>query len=34
MNEGRIIEQGTHEALIEKGGFYKKLYSAQRVTTR
>jgi ATP-binding cassette subfamily B protein len=34
MNEGRIIEQGTHEALIEKGGFYKKLYSAQRVTMR
>ena len=26
---GRITEQGTHDALMEKGGTYKKLYSLQ-----
>ncbi len=29
MNEGNIIEQGTHEELLEKNGFYAKLYNAQ-----
>jgi ABC-type multidrug transport system fused ATPase/permease subunit len=29
MNEGRIFESGTHEELLEKGGFYKKLYESQ-----
>lgn len=29
VNKGEIIEQGTHEQLIEKGGAYKKLYDAQ-----
>lgn len=29
MNEGNIIEQGNHEELIEKDGFYAKLYSSQ-----
>ena len=29
MNEGNIIEQGTHEELLGKGGFYAGLYNAQ-----
>lgn len=28
MNQGRIVEQGTHDELIAKNGFYKKLYYA------
>ena len=29
MNEGNIIEQGTHDELMKKGGFYEKLYNSQ-----
>ena len=29
MNEGNIIEQGTHENLMKKNGFYAKLYNSQ-----
>lgn len=29
MNNGNIIEQGTHGELMERGGFYKKLYQSQ-----
>ena len=29
MNDGHIIEQGTHESLLEKGGFYAELYNSQ-----
>ncbi|MDP2892169.1 MAG: ABC transporter ATP-binding protein [Bacillota bacterium] len=29
MNEGDIIEQGTHKELLEKGGFYAELYNSQ-----
>ncbi|MBQ3379307.1 MAG: ABC transporter ATP-binding protein [Clostridia bacterium] len=29
MNEGDIIEQGTHKELLEKKGFYYELYNAQ-----
>ena len=29
MNEGNIIEQGTHNELIKKNGFYSKLYNSQ-----
>lgn len=29
MKDGRIIESGTHAALMEKGGFYSELYKAQ-----
>ena len=29
MQDGNIIEQGTHEQLLRRGGFYAKLYSAQ-----
>ncbi|WP_454052370.1 ABC transporter ATP-binding protein [Clostridium sp. Marseille-Q7071] len=29
INEGNIIEQGNHEELMKKGGFYEKLYNSQ-----
>ena len=29
MNEGRIVEQGTHEQLLALRGFYHELYSSQ-----
>ena len=29
MNEGNIIEQGNHEELMKKNGFYAKLYNSQ-----
>ncbi|MGM0237840.1 ABC transporter ATP-binding protein [Enterococcus sp. AZ103] len=29
MQEGSIIEHGTHESLLAKGGFYEKLYNSQ-----
>ena len=29
MNKGSIIEQGTHEQLLEKNGFYASLYNSQ-----
>jgi subfamily B ATP-binding cassette protein MsbA len=29
LNEGRIIEEGPHEKLLSKSGFYKKLYDIQ-----
>ena len=29
MRDGHIIEQGDHETLLEKGGFYKELFEAQ-----
>ena len=29
MNEGNIIEQGTHKELMNKNGFYKDLYNSQ-----
>ena len=29
MNEGDIVEQGTHAALIAQGGFYANLYNSQ-----
>lgn len=33
MAEGRIVEQGTHDELVEKGGAYYKLVSAQDIAT-
>ncbi len=29
MKDGHIIEQGTHEQLLEQGGFYSNLYNSQ-----
>ena len=29
MKDGNVIEQGTHEELLLKGGFYNKLYNSQ-----
>ncbi|MDE5575986.1 MAG: ABC transporter ATP-binding protein/permease [Oscillospiraceae bacterium] len=29
MKDGNIIEQGNHESLLEKGGFYANLYNSQ-----
>ena len=29
MRDGQIIEQGTHESLLEQGGFYAELYNSQ-----
>lgn len=29
MNKGNIIEKGTHEELLAKGGFYSNLYNSQ-----
>lgn len=30
LEEGRIVEEGTHDALIQKDGLYKKMYSIQQ----
>ena len=29
MNEGKIVEQGTHDELMKKNGFYADLYNSQ-----
>ena len=29
MNDGAIVESGKHEELLEKGGFYAKIYMSQ-----
>ena len=29
MDKGDIVEQGTHDELLAKGGFYEKLYNSQ-----
>lgn len=33
MRDGKIVEQGTHDSLLEKGGFYSKLYNSQFCNT-
>jgi ATP-binding cassette subfamily B protein len=30
LNEGRVIEQGTHTELIQNNGLYRKLYTMQQ----
>ncbi|MBO7627358.1 MAG: ATP-binding cassette domain-containing protein, partial [Paludibacteraceae bacterium] len=30
LEKGEIVEKGTHEELIQKGGLYNKLYSMQK----
>ena len=34
LKDGRIAEQGTHEELIKKGGYYSELYKAQFETAK
>lgn len=34
MNDGKIIEQGRHEELLAKGGFYATLYNSQFVQVK
>jgi ATP-binding cassette subfamily B multidrug efflux pump len=29
MRDGDIVEQGSHEELLAKGGFYAELYNSQ-----
>ena len=29
MENGHIVEQGTHDSLLQAGGFYSKLYNSQ-----
>jgi ATP-binding cassette subfamily B protein len=29
INQGEIVEQGTHQELLEKEGFYYRLYTSQ-----
>ena len=29
MKDGQIVESGTHEELLKKGGFYSKIYNSQ-----
>jgi ATP-binding cassette subfamily B multidrug efflux pump len=31
LDEGRIVERGTHEALVERGGYYADLYRRQTI---
>ena len=33
MNKGKIVEQGTHEELLVRNGFYANLYNSQFVRT-
>ena len=33
MRDGNIVEQGTHDALLARGGFYADLYNAQFATS-
>jgi ATP-binding cassette subfamily B protein len=29
MSHGRIVEQGTHDELLSKGGMYRRIYDLQ-----
>ena len=29
ITKGSILEQGTHEELLQRGGLYKRLYDSQ-----
>jgi len=32
MDEGRIVEEGTHDMLVERGGWYKEQYDRQQLS--
>ena len=34
MQDGKIVEQGTHDALLARGGFYARLYNSQFETVQ
>jgi ATP-binding cassette subfamily B multidrug efflux pump len=34
INDGQVIERGTHEELLAQGGFYHQLYTSQFRATR
>jgi len=34
MKDGNVIEQGTHDTLLAKNGFYKQLYESQFVKAK
>ena len=33
MQAGKVVEQGTHESLLKRGGMYKELYTLQEAIT-
>jgi ABC-type transport system involved in cytochrome bd biosynthesis fused ATPase/permease subunit len=34
MNDGELVEQGTHDSLMASGGFYKQMHDMQSRTRR
>ncbi len=34
MDHGALVEQGTHEELLQRGGFYKEMFEMQNYATR
>jgi ABC-type multidrug transport system fused ATPase/permease subunit len=34
LNDGQIVEQGTHDALLAAGGLYARIYRAQQRVER